>query len=135
MKLALRQITGLECTACGVLLTSTLSPNTPWGSCPVCLRALSKETAERLQAEGCNVLGMTSKTQRTRVARNMLPILYARLQDALKKRRREPTEFKITLSHKNATVTVRPKPADDVMADREVVDVVTRIKKLLSQNQ
>lgn len=81
------------------------------------------------------MLAMTSKAQRVRVARNMLPILYARLQDALKKRRREPIEFKITLSHKHATVTVKPKPADDVMQDREVRDVVTRIKKLLSQNQ
>ena len=81
------------------------------------------------------MLAMTSKAQRTRVARNMLAVLYTRLQDALKKRKREPIEFKLTLSHKNATVNIKPTPADDIIGDREVVDVLARIKSLLEKNQ
>ena len=76
----------------------------------------------------------TSKAMRVRVVRTILPVIYARLQDALRKRRMAPVEFKLTVSHKNARVKVSPH-IEAVMNDREVRDALKRAASLLTQNQ
>lgn len=80
-----------------------------------------------------NTLPKQSKAARVRVVRTMLPILYARLQDALRKRRQKPVEFKVTVSHKHAKVKVKPL-MPEIMDDREVRDAVKRMETLLARN-
>lgn len=75
-----------------------------------------------------------STAARTRTLRRMLPILYAALQDALRKRRMKPVEFKIVTSHTHAKVKITPD-VPEVLADREVVDVVKRMQKLMRRTQ
>lgn len=77
---------------------------------------------------------MTNKAHRVRTARGLVQLLQQALRTAARKRRMGDQEFRVTLSHKHATVRVTPAHPE-VLADREVRDIVKRIENLLQKNR